>query len=49
MAGLEGQQMVMHQGGPADFRMYQIEFKRTSDYKGTSLGYDLRYIHNNHR
>jgi len=34
---------------PRDFRMYQIEFKRTSDYKGTSLGYDLRYVHNNHK
>ena len=49
MAGMEGEQMVMHQGGPADFRMYQIEFKRTSVYKGTSLGYDLRYVHNNHK
>ena len=31
---------------PRDFRMYQIEFKRTSIYRGTTLGYDLRYIHN---
>ena len=31
--------------GPVDFRMYQIEFKRTSVYKGTGLGYDLRYVH----
>jgi hydroxyacylglutathione hydrolase len=31
---------------PRDFRMYQIEFKRHSVYKGTSLGYDLRYIRN---
>jgi glyoxylase-like metal-dependent hydrolase (beta-lactamase superfamily II) len=30
---------------PRDFRMYQIEFKRTSSYKGTALGYDARYVH----
>lgn len=46
MSGVEGKPMVMREGGPADFRMYQIEFKRTSVYKSTSLGYDLRYIHN---
>lgn len=47
MAGLiEGEQMVMRADGPVDFRMYQLEFKRSSTYKGTSLGYDLRYIHN---
>ncbi|MEI7844857.1 MAG: MBL fold metallo-hydrolase [Chloroflexota bacterium] len=31
---------------PRDFRMYQIEFKRSSVYKGTGLGYDIRYVHN---
>jgi hydroxyacylglutathione hydrolase len=31
---------------PRDFRMYQIEFKRRSMYKGTGLGYDVRYIRN---
>ena len=31
---------------PRDFRMYQIEFKRNSVYKGTGLGYDIRYLHN---
>ena len=31
---------------PRDFRMYQLEFKRRSVYKGTGLGYDVRYIHN---
>jgi len=46
MSGLEGEQMVMRADGPVDFRMYQIEFKRTSTYKGTSIGYDLRYVHN---
>jgi len=52
---IEGEPMVPrgHAPGngpdPRDFRMYQIEFKRTSVYKGTSLGYDLRYVHNNHR
>ena len=47
MSGIEGEQMVMHSGGPVDFRMYQIEFKRSSVYKNTSLGYDLRYVYNN--
>jgi glyoxylase-like metal-dependent hydrolase (beta-lactamase superfamily II) len=56
MSGLiEGEPMVQRGDAPGegpdprDFRMYQIEFKRTSVYKGTSLGYDLRYVHNNHR
>jgi hydroxyacylglutathione hydrolase len=56
MSGLiEGEPMVPRGDAsgngpdPRDFRMYQIEFKRISVYKGTSLGYDLRYIHNNHR
>ena len=43
---LEGEQMVMHDGIPEDLRMYQLEFKRTSVYKRTGLGYDLRYVHN---
>jgi glyoxylase-like metal-dependent hydrolase (beta-lactamase superfamily II) len=43
---IEGEQMVMHADMPEDLRMYQIEFKRTSLYKGTGLGYDLRYVHN---
>jgi hydroxyacylglutathione hydrolase len=46
MSGIEGEQMVMRADGPVDFCMYQIEFKRASDYKGTWLGYDLRYIYN---
>lgn len=42
-----GEPMTPLTGGPdpRDFRMYQIEFKRKSTYKGTSLGYDSRYIH----
>jgi hydroxyacylglutathione hydrolase len=43
---IEGEQFVMSPDGPADFHMYQIEFKRRSMYKGTGLGYDLRYIRN---
>lgn len=43
---IEGEQMEMLGDGPVDFRMYQIEFKRRSLYKGTGLGYDVRYIHN---
>jgi glyoxylase-like metal-dependent hydrolase (beta-lactamase superfamily II) len=46
MSGIEGEQMIMRPGGPADFRMYQIEFKRSSVYKSTVLGYDLRYVYN---
>ncbi len=45
LSGLEGEQMVLQAGGSKDFRMHQIEFKRRSVYKGTSLGYDLRYVH----
>jgi hypothetical protein len=49
---IQGEPMVLHMDAPSDgpdprdFRMYQIEFKRSSNYKGTSLGYDVRYIHN---
>lgn len=46
MSGIEGEQMILRADGPKDFRMYQIEFKRTSVYKETSLGYDCRYVHN---
>ena len=49
LAGLiEGEQLVMQMQAdgpaPADFRMFQIEFKRRSVYNGTGLGYDCRYI-----
>jgi hydroxyacylglutathione hydrolase len=52
MGLIEGEPLVLHDNttgdgpDPRDFRMYQIEFKRTSTYKSTSLGYDVRYIHN---
>jgi hydroxyacylglutathione hydrolase len=47
LSGLtEGEQMEMLANGREDFRMYQLEYKRTSTYKGTGLGYDIRYIHN---
>jgi len=46
MSGMEGDPWVPQPGGPADFHMPQPEFKRVSVYKGTSLGYDLRYVHN---
>jgi hydroxyacylglutathione hydrolase len=53
MSGLiEGEPMVPRGDAPSDgpdprdFRMYQIEFKRRSVYKGTSLGYDCRYVLN---
>lgn len=52
---IEGEPLVFQSdtsgGGPdpRDFRMYQIEFKRRSVYKGTSIGYDVRYIHNNNK
>jgi hydroxyacylglutathione hydrolase len=44
MSGIEGKQMIMHADGPKDFHMHQLEFKRESAYKGTSLGYDCRYV-----
>ena len=46
MSGIEGHPWVPHPGGPTDFHMPQPEFKRTSVYKDTFLGYDLRYVHN---
>jgi hydroxyacylglutathione hydrolase len=46
MSGIEGDPMLPLADGPADFHMPQPEFKRTSVYKGTSLGYDLRYVRN---
>jgi hypothetical protein len=45
MSGIEGNPWVPQPGGPADFHMPQPEFKRVSVYNGTSLGYDLRYVH----
>jgi len=44
LSGIEGEQMVLQGEFPADFHMYQIEFKRSSTYKGTWLGYDSRYV-----
>jgi glyoxylase-like metal-dependent hydrolase (beta-lactamase superfamily II) len=46
LSGIEGEPMVLQGEFPADFHMYKIEFKRTSVYKGTWIGYDLRYVHN---
>jgi glyoxylase-like metal-dependent hydrolase (beta-lactamase superfamily II) len=49
---IEGEAMVPREDtsgkgpDPRDFRMYQIEFKRISTYKGTWLGYDCRYVFN---
>jgi hydroxyacylglutathione hydrolase len=45
---IQGEPMTPLSGGPdpRDFRMYQIEFKRRSSYKGTALGFDSRYIRN---
>jgi glyoxylase-like metal-dependent hydrolase (beta-lactamase superfamily II) len=50
---IEGEPMVLRSNSPGDgpdprdFRMYKIEFKRQSFYKGTGLGYDVRYIRDN--
>jgi len=46
MSGIAGSSWVPRAGGPTDFHMPQPEFKRVSVYKGTSLGYDLRYVYN---
>ena len=46
LSGIEGEPMILQGKFPADFHMYQIEYKRTSIYKGTRIGYDLRYVHN---
>jgi hydroxyacylglutathione hydrolase len=44
---IQGEPMTPMSGGPdpRDFRMYQLEFKRRSSYKNTTLGFDSRYIH----
>jgi hydroxyacylglutathione hydrolase len=46
LSGIEGEPMAPMTDGPEDFVMYGIESKRVSAYKGTSIGYDIRYIHN---
>jgi hydroxyacylglutathione hydrolase len=46
MSGIEGEPMEMPDDGPADFHMHGLEFKRMSVYKGTTLGYDIRYVYN---
>jgi glyoxylase-like metal-dependent hydrolase (beta-lactamase superfamily II) len=51
MAGNEGAQLVMKRHGPdgpapGDLVMYQIEYKRASQYKDSFIGYDVRYIFN---
>lgn len=43
---IQGEPMTMLADGPEDFRMYKIEFKRISNYKNSSLGYDIRYVFN---
>ena len=46
LSGIEGEPMTPMEDGPEDFVMYSIESKRVSAYKGTSIGYDIRYVHN---
>lgn len=46
MSGVEGEPWVPFPDAPADFHMPQPEFKRVSVYKGTSLIFDVRYVHN---
>ena len=44
MAGIEGELWESIDKYPADFHMTQPEFKRESEYKGTRIGYDSRYV-----
>jgi glyoxylase-like metal-dependent hydrolase (beta-lactamase superfamily II) len=44
LSGIEGGPLAMRDDGPGDFRMYRIECKRWSEYKGTAIGYDIRYV-----
>ncbi len=52
LSGIEGEKMEMRNPtdsngpDPKDFKMYRIECKRRSVYKGTFIAYDLRYVHN---
>lgn len=54
LAGNEGAQMEPKPAGPdgpapEDLIWYQLEYKRASVYQGTFIGYDARYVHNNHK
>jgi glyoxylase-like metal-dependent hydrolase (beta-lactamase superfamily II) len=44
MTGMQGGPWVPKGNYPAGFHMPQPEFKRVSEYKGTRIGYDSRYI-----
>ncbi len=50
MAGNEGTPFALRERDPnepppEDLVWYQIEYKRTSTFKGTTIGYDIRYVH----
>lgn len=44
LSGIEGSPLEMQADGPEDFHIPQIEFKRLSSYKGTTIGYDMRFV-----
>jgi glyoxylase-like metal-dependent hydrolase (beta-lactamase superfamily II) len=46
LSGIEGEPMAPLKDGPEDFVMHRIESKRVSAYRGTSIGYDVRYVFN---
>jgi len=50
MAGNEGTPFALRERSPKepppeDLVWYQIEYKRISTFKGTTIGYDIRYVH----
>jgi glyoxylase-like metal-dependent hydrolase (beta-lactamase superfamily II) len=44
LAGAKGDPMTLNEDGPEDFVMHRLEYKRVSTYKGSHLGYDVRYV-----
>jgi hydroxyacylglutathione hydrolase len=44
MMGLDGGPWLPLPDAPADFHLPQPEFKRTSRFEGTTIGYDCRYV-----
>ena len=44
LSGNHGEPMMLPENTPEDFHMFQIEQKRISKYKNSTLGFDVRYI-----
>jgi glyoxylase-like metal-dependent hydrolase (beta-lactamase superfamily II) len=47
MLGIEGGPWIQLEDAPVDFHLPQPEYKRTSRFEGTTIGYDCRFVFNN--